>query len=789
MDTETVLAASALQPAQEDDPSIGLAHAYIIILYAGEAVLHLVEFVVMGGKEGACPASGMLVDVLHNGPGNADAVVGAGAASKLIEEHKRAAGEVVEDAGGLVHLHHEGALALGDVVAGANAGEDFVHKADARAVGWHKTSHLCHEHDEGCLAQKGALTSHVGSGDDDNLLLLCVQLHIVGHIAFAHGHLLLNDGMAPLTDVYHIALVHNGTDVAVLGGTDGKGEQAVELCHQCGVGLDGGGVAGKRLDQGGIEPRFQCKDFFLGSHYLFFIVLEFLGDVALGVDQRLLAYPLGRHLVLVGVAHFQIVAKDIVVANLEALDAGGLCLALLDLEQVVLALIGNLAKLIQLGTDALGYDTALCGKQGRVGGYLAGNAVAYLLTEGKVLAHVTQGGIVCLAAGFLYGREGLKRHPKLYHIPRRDAAHADLAHNAFQIANAQQLFLHQRAEVGMAEEAVHHVLSATHLGHVLEGEHDPAAQHSGAHGSDGLVYDIEQGDSALVHGTQQFQAADGELVQSYKAVFLNAAEGGDVAQLVVLREFHILEDYARRHNSGLEVFHTEALEVLHLEVLEELASGGGLGKGPVVHLVGDKAGAEGALEHSALSALKEHLLGLETVQQLVCLVCRSLGNEELARADVQQGQSAHGTAKMDRRQKVVLLAVEDGIVHGHAWGHQFCDASLDQGLGELGVFKLVADGHPSASPHQSGKIGVQRMVGKSGHGRGRSRAAIVATGKGYAQYLAGRHRIVCIRFIEVAAPEKQQRIGVLCLEVVKLLHHGGESVLCHIYKFLVYSLL
>ena len=42
MDTETVLAASALQPAQEDDPSIGLAHAYIIILYAGEAVFHLV---------------------------------------------------------------------------------------------------------------------------------------------------------------------------------------------------------------------------------------------------------------------------------------------------------------------------------------------------------------------------------------------------------------------------------------------------------------------------------------------------------------------------------------------------------------------------------------------------------------------------------------------------------------------------------------------------------------------------------------------------------------------------
>ena len=52
----------------------------------------------------------VLVDVLHNRPGDGYAVVGARAAPQLVEEYQTALGEVIEDRRGFVHLHHERGL-------------------------------------------------------------------------------------------------------------------------------------------------------------------------------------------------------------------------------------------------------------------------------------------------------------------------------------------------------------------------------------------------------------------------------------------------------------------------------------------------------------------------------------------------------------------------------------------------------------------------------------------------------------------------------------------------------
>ena len=73
---------------------------------------------------------------------------------------------MAQDLGHLVHLHHEGGLAGGQVVGGADAGEDPVHHADDGALGGHEGAHLGHEDDEGGLAHVGGLAGHVGAGDD-----------------------------------------------------------------------------------------------------------------------------------------------------------------------------------------------------------------------------------------------------------------------------------------------------------------------------------------------------------------------------------------------------------------------------------------------------------------------------------------------------------------------------------------------------------------------------------------------------------------------------------------------
>jgi len=127
-----------------------------------------------------------------------------------------------------------------------------------------------------------------------------------------------------------------------------------------------------------------------------------------------------------------------------------------------------------------------------------------------------------------------------------------------------------------------------------------------------------------------------------------------------------------------------------------------------------------------------------------------------------------------RRQEIVLLVVQHVVAHGHARRHQLSDAALHQLFGELGVFQLVAYRHPSAGSYQLGQIGVEGVMGEARHFVGLAALAVVATGEGDAQYARRLHGIVAIGFIEIATPEEQQSIGMLCLQVEKLFHHRGE---------------
>ena len=67
--------------------------------------------------EGADPAG----QFQGAGPGQRQAVEGAGAAADLVHQHQRGIAGVVQDVGGLLHLHHEGGAAAGQVVRCADA--------------------------------------------------------------------------------------------------------------------------------------------------------------------------------------------------------------------------------------------------------------------------------------------------------------------------------------------------------------------------------------------------------------------------------------------------------------------------------------------------------------------------------------------------------------------------------------------------------------------------------------------------------------------------------------------
>ena len=122
-----------------------------------------------------------VVQVLGDGPGDGEAVIGGRAAADLVEDDQRVVGGVVEDVGGLAHLDHEGGLAAREVVAGADAGEDAIDEADARLAGGDAAADLRHEGDERDLADVGGFAGHVGAGDEQDLVDSAFELGVVGH--------------------------------------------------------------------------------------------------------------------------------------------------------------------------------------------------------------------------------------------------------------------------------------------------------------------------------------------------------------------------------------------------------------------------------------------------------------------------------------------------------------------------------------------------------------------------------------------------------------------------------
>ena len=85
MDTEGVFASSTFQLTEENHFIVHFLHRHIVVLDTLEGFLHLVQFMIMGGKQGACFRFRMFVDILYDGPGNRNTVISRRTAPQLIE--------------------------------------------------------------------------------------------------------------------------------------------------------------------------------------------------------------------------------------------------------------------------------------------------------------------------------------------------------------------------------------------------------------------------------------------------------------------------------------------------------------------------------------------------------------------------------------------------------------------------------------------------------------------------------------------------------------------------------
>ena len=315
--------------AQKDDPLAPLLDGDVIVCNAFARELEVRELVIVSGKEGPRPELCCVVDVLGHGPGNAQAVEGARPPSHLVQQDEAPGGSVPEDVGDLRHLHHEGALALGQDVAGAHAGKYPVHKADARLGGRHEAPHLGQDDDVGDLADKGGFARHVGPRDDQKAVGAAVQVHIVGNEALGKGHP-LHHGVSAVADLDGVAVVDGGSAVVVLLGHLGKTGRRVEIGQGGGALLDAPDLAGDALADLDEQLVLPLPPLLLGVEHRLLVLLELLVDVALGVHEGLLADVLGGDGRCPGFRHLDVVAEDAVEAHAQTCDARALPLLLLE---------------------------------------------------------------------------------------------------------------------------------------------------------------------------------------------------------------------------------------------------------------------------------------------------------------------------------------------------------------------------------------------------------------------------------------------------------------------------
>ena len=151
------------------------------------------------------------MQVLGDRPGQREPVERAGPPPDFVEQEQRPRRRLVENPRALRHLHHEGALPARQIVRRADAREQPIDEADARALRGNERSRLRQHDDESHLPHGGALPRHVGTGEHHQSPFR-VERQIVGYERALSGRSerALHHRMPSLHHLDHVGLVDDG---------------------------------------------------------------------------------------------------------------------------------------------------------------------------------------------------------------------------------------------------------------------------------------------------------------------------------------------------------------------------------------------------------------------------------------------------------------------------------------------------------------------------------------------------------------------------------------------------
>ena len=243
---------------------------------------------------------------------------------------------------------------------------------------------------------------------------------------FLYGQFFFYHRMASLLDVDDLRSIYHRTDIVVLLCHLCKRQQTVQMGNDIGIDLN---LRDKSLhiqNQVIEKTSLQRENLILCTQNLLFILLQFLRDIALGLGQRLLAHPFCRHLILIDIAHLQIIAKHIVVAYLQRGNTCLFGLSLLYLQQIILSTVGNISQFVELFIHPTTNHATFLYQLRWVVLYLALNPFTKTLAKIQLFPYPFQRCIISIEARCLDGLDSLQGRLQLHHLTGRHTSYSHL---------------------------------------------------------------------------------------------------------------------------------------------------------------------------------------------------------------------------------------------------------------------------------------------------------------------------------------------------------------------------
>ena len=457
--------------------------------------------------------------VAGHGPGERQAIEGAGAAADLIHQYEAALGGVVQDVGGFGHLHHKRRAATGQIIAGANAGVDAIERADGGLRSRYVAADVRQHRNQRDLAHVGGFAAHVGAGDDKHAPA-GVQLQIVGY----EGRLAetLDHRVACAAQPQHRFIDQLRLAPVEARGAIGERAQCVDLGKRHGGGLQRAQAIDELREQFFIALLFARQRALACAEYAILEALEFRRDETLGRFHRLPAQIIGWHLVGLGAGDLDEEPLHAVVAELEIGDAGAFALALLELEQKIVGVRTDAPQLVQLGIEASSDDAAIAQESGGLhgDGGLQQQALVSMIRRGAM--QLAQQRRIKQCDCRTERRQGGQRGAQLRQIPWSGAAQRHARQDALQISDAAQ-HRGQRLEGTRLQQGADRLVASAQHAAVADRAAEPAAQGARAHARGGGI-EYRQQRGLLVTGQAVIEleiAARGGIECQRLAVFFD----------------------------------------------------------------------------------------------------------------------------------------------------------------------------------------------------------------------------------------------------------------------------